>query len=242
MILLAALAWWAQLIAQSGEQRDNIDWTTLPIVARLLGKGGAELMCQEASNPERGENVLAGFEGAYLNQIALSTEGSRQCGVASAAMVLATVGHLPPTYEAIAGKANELWTSYANPTYVSRVVQMLNDHGVTVEAACLADDEAWARLMAAIDCGTPSILVSTRLTRSGSGHFFVAAGYRQEDGERHVLAYDPYGYWQGPEEGYLANTPTPDSRLGEAVLYNFDDIWGYGSENCAGGYLLTIKP
>ena len=33
-----------------------------------------------------------------------------------------------------------------------------------------------------------------------------------------------------------------DSRLGEAVVYNFDEVWGYGSKNCAGGYLLTIRP
>lgn len=214
----------------------------LPSVARLIGSSGGNLACQDAGGAPRGENVVAGFDGSYVNQIALSTEGNRQCGVASAAMVLATVGELPPSYEAIAEKANELWQSYSNPTYVSRVAEMLKDSGLAMESACLADDEAWTRLMATIDCGRPGILVSTRLTRSGSGHFFVAGGYRQENGERELLVYDPYGYWQGPDEGYLVNADTPDSRLGEAVFYNFDEIWGYGSANCAGGYLLTIRP
>jgi len=214
----------------------------LPPVARLIGSSGEQLACQDSSSLPRTENRVTSFDGAYVNQIALSSEGNRQCGVASAAMFLATIGQLPPSYEAIAKKANELWQNYSNPTYVSRVAQMLSDSGLKVDAACLAGDDAWDRLRAAIDCGTPGILVSTRLTRSGSGHFLVAGGYRQEYGRREILAYDPYGYWQGPEDGYLVNADTPDSRLGEAVVYNFDEVWGYGSKNCAGGYLLTIRP
>jgi hypothetical protein len=242
LLLLAIIAWWAQAGAGAGKPPTSTTWTAVPPVARLLGHAGEELACQSAGGPSYQENVLPGFDVSYLNQIALSSEGSQQCGVASAAMILATYGELPPAYEAIAGKANELWETYANPTYVSRVVEMLGDHGMTVESACLAVEEAWQRLTASIDCGAPSILVSTRLTRSGSGHFFVAAGYRQEDNRRQIVAYDPYGYWQGPEQGYLVNSATPDSRLGEAVSYNFDEIWGYGSSNCSGGYLLTIRP
>ncbi len=241
VLSLMALVWWAQAGAVTREHVHNVT-SNAPPVARLLGRSGGGASCQDAGSLPRSENVVAGFDGAYVNQIALSTEGSRQCGVASAAMVLATVGGLSPGYEAVAEKANELWQSYSNPTYVSRVAQMLSDNGVKVESACLAHDDAWAQLRGAIDCGAPGIVVSTRLTRSGSGHFLVAGGYRQEDGKRQILAYDPYGYWQGPEDGYLVNDDTPDSRLGEAVFYNFDEIWGYGSANCAGGYLLTIRP
>lgn len=242
VFLLVALAWWAQAKAQAGERPESKVWSDLPPVARLLGKSGGEFACRNTGGTPPSENALPGFDGAYVNQIALSPQGHEQCGVASAAIVLATFGHLPPSSEALASEANKLWRSYANPTYISRVVDMLQDHGVAVEAACLSTQEAWDRLTTAVDCGIPSILVSTRLTRSGSGHFFVAAGYRQKNGERQVLAYDPYGYWQGPQDGYLVNADTPDSRLGEGVFYNFDDIWGYGSENCAGGYLLTFDP
>jgi hypothetical protein len=157
-------------------------------------------------------------------------------------MVLAMRGAVPPTFEAMAGTANHLWQSYANPTYVTRVVDMLADHGVAVRSACLSAEEAWERLTAAVDCGAPSIVVSTRLTSSGSGHFLVAAGYSRQEGRRQVIAYDPYGHWAGPDVGYHVNNRQPDSRGGEQVAYDFDAIWGYGSERCAEGYLLTIQP
>jgi hypothetical protein len=198
--------------------------------------------CLANRGPARPYNIIPGLDAAYLNQIALSAEGNRQCGVASAAMVLAMRGTVPPTFEAMAGTANHLWQSYANPTYVTRVVDMLADNGVAVRSACLSAEEAWQRLTAAVDCGAPSIVVSTRLTSSGSGHFLVAAGYSQQEGRRELIAYDPYGHWAGPDVGYHVNDGQPDSRRGEQVSYDFDAIWGYGSERCVGGYLLTIQP
>lgn len=207
---------------------------------RLLHSSGGS--CPAGPRPARAQNTIPGLEAVYLNQLALSAEGDRQCGVASAAMVLAMRGAVPATFEAMADTANQLWQSYANPTHIAQVVDMLGDHGVAVRSACLSADRAWERLTAAVDCGAPSIVVSTRLTSSGSGHFLVAAGYSQQDGQRQVISFDPYGFWAGPGLGYQVNDGQPDSRAGEHVSYDFDAIWGYGSERCAGGYLLTIQP
>jgi hypothetical protein len=241
ILVLAALLFSTQALAWTAPASSQSAGRPLQAVLRFL-QPVDDNICSPARGPVQEENVVAGFEAAYLNQIALSPEGTRQCGVASAAMILAMRGAVPATYEAMSDKANQMWQGYADPTYVNRVVQMLGDHGVRVNSACLAGDEAWERLTAAVDCGAPSIVVSTRLTSSGSGHFLVAAGYSQENGRRQIIAYDPYGHWGGPEEGYHVNGTHPDSRGGERVAYDFDALWGYGSERCAGGYLLTIQP
>jgi hypothetical protein len=241
ILVLAALLFSAQALARTEPVTGSLAGGPLPAVLKLFQPVDGNV-CTLAGGPVQEQNLVAGFEAAYLNQIALSPEGTRQCGVASAAMILAMRGAVPATYEAMADKANQMWQGYANPTYVNRVVQMLDDHGIRVSSACLAADEAWERLTAAVDCGAPSIVVSTRLTSSGSGHFLVAAGYSQENGQRQMIAYDPYGHWGGPDEGYHVNDTQPDSRGGEQVSYDFEALWGYGSERCAGGYLLTIQP
>lgn len=241
ILVLAALLFSAQALARTEPVSGRLAGGPLPAVLKRL-QPVDDNVCTLAGGPVQEQNLVAGFEAAYLNQIALSPEGTRQCGVASAAMILAMRGAVPATYEAMADKANQMWQGYANPTYVNRVVQMLDDHGIRVSSACLAADEAWERLTAAVDCGAPSIVVSTRLTTSGSGHFLVAAGYSQKNGQRQMIAYDPYGHWGGPDEGYHVNDTQPDSRGGEQVSYDFDALWGYGSERCAGGYLLTIQP
>ncbi|MDT8304824.1 MAG: C39 family peptidase [Anaerolineae bacterium] len=241
LFLLAALFLSTQVVGGSEHKLRDRSLRSIPAVSKLLGRVD-ESTCSERRGLSRSENVVAGFGAAYLNQLALSADGERQCGVASAAMVLAMRGSLPVTQDAMATKARQLWQDYPNPTYVSRVVQMLDDNGVAVRTSCVPADEAWERLIAAIDCGAPSIMLSTRLTRSGSGHFIVAIGYRQAEEQREIIAYDPYGYWQGPEEGYLANPAVTDAHAGHEVRYNFDAIWGYGSERCPDGYLLTVRP
>jgi hypothetical protein len=90
-----------------------------------------------------------------------------------------------------------------------------------------------------VDAGYPSILLSSRLTQSG--HFIVAAGYRSEVAERRALVYDAYGGWDRAEDSYRLNSGAPKSHRGEGVYYDFDAAWGYGSEQCPAGYLLTVN-
>lgn len=198
LFLLAAffLSTQVQVVVGTNRKSAQRSIQSLPAVSKLLGQRGSGA-CSMRRGPAKSENAVAGFDGAYLNQLALSPEGERQCGAASAAMILAMRGSLPVTQDAMANKAREMWQNDPDPTYVSRIVQMLDENGVAVHAACLSADEAWIRLTASVDCGARSIMLSNRLTPSGSGHFLVAVGYRQERDQREVIAYDPYGYWQG---------------------------------------------
>lgn len=178
--------------------------------------------------------------GAYLNQLSLEPAGNRKCGVASVAMLQALSGRVTRDQDAMAQRANTLWEAYEQPTRVGSIERMLDDQGLDAQVACLGPDEAWTRLTRQIDAGYPSLMLTTQLTESGSGHYVVLLGYREQAGRRQVLVYDSYGRWAGPERGYERNGSTAGSRLGEGVYYDFYEAWGYYSENCPAGYLFTV--
>ena len=177
--------------------------------------------------------------GAYLNQLSLQPEGHLKCGVASVVMLLALTGRVARDTDTLAAGAAYLWEMYGAPTGVRTITKIVDDQGLAGRLACMGPSEAWARLTKQVDAGYPGLILTTRLTKSGSGHYVVFLGYREQEGRRQVLVYDPYGRWRGPGRGYRRNDSTVGSR-GEAVYYDFEAAWGYHSERCPQGYLLTV--
>lgn len=187
---------------------------------------------QSENNPTVSENWVPSDKRAYLNQRSLSPSGDYKCGAASVAMVLAMNGVIGRDYNAMATKANQIYVPQ-NPLWSLK--QNLSDHGLNSLALYLSVDAGWEALKGEIDAGFPAIILSDRFTE---GHYFVAVGYRQNGGVRELIAYDPYGQWQGSWWQYDVNSTSSSSEKGKWVYYNFDAVWGYDGSN---GWILEAS-
>jgi len=189
------------------------------------------------------ENWIDADMRAYLNQRSLP-DGDIKCAAASAAMFLAMSGEISGDYNTLASTANTFHTLIPDgvPT-ADNVASVLNRYygmDVTVKSYRfeLWKDTFWNDVRAAIDAGAPVILLSKRFT--GDGHHVVIVGYRDKDGEREFIVYDPYGRWQGTQGLYDRNSYTAgndhgdenDSFKGRWVWYSLDSLWaGWGSRS-----------
>lgn len=219
---------------------------------RAEGPGGDREVSFTASssNPGVTERWIPESQRAYLNQLALSDNGWRQCSVASMAMVLAMNGIIGRDFASMQAKANEMFRNREdtghgvlgwayNPdgsryevAYLGYMVQELVDQGMEAGTPSgvngetdLSPDEGWAVLKQEIDARRPIIVRTKNGVVTGAGHFFVAVGYQESAAGRTVIVYDPYGEWQGVPSSYAQNSSDPASDKGRWVFYNFDTVF-----------------
>jgi len=183
------------------------------------------------------ENWIPEERRAYLNQRSLSPSPNNMCGTASSAMSLAMENVIGRDYNSMANKAKAIYR-YNNP--LPWVTQQLRNNRVTSNYHCEGPDRAWDIIKLHINSGNPVIILNNRFI---FGHYFVGVGYREQDSNRQLIVYDPYGRWRGSRNNYDVNSNSPDSQVGKWVLYDFNAVWGYNSSDCPGvtnGYLVTV--
>lgn len=179
---------------------------------------------------------------AYLNQRSLSPGGDLKCGGSSAAMMLTLNNLVPASYNNLASTANTF--RYPSSMYYDLRPGLENRGLSTSGYYCRTANNAWNTIKAEIDAGRPTIILSTRVT---DGHYFVIIGYREKDGNREVIVYDPFGKWTGVRQRYDMNSTSASSHKGYWQTYDFDDSWGYDTGQYAmcstgSGYLLSAQP
>ena len=184
------------------------------------------------------ENWLDANLRAYLNQRSLP-DGDQKCAAASAAMFLAMNGQIPGDSTSLADTANAFYDLIPNGTPTAdNVAAALNDYywaGVQAKSYRWSWDEdaLWNDVRSAIDTGNPVILLSRKFT--DLGHHVVIVGYREKDGQREFIVYDPYGRWQGTPGQYDRNSETADNDSGDTgdsykgrwVWYSLDSLWDW---------------
>jgi hypothetical protein len=167
---------------------------------------------------------------AYLNQLSLSPHGNWKCNVSSIAMVLAMEGYIALDYQSMASKANELYPLVAPNNAATIDTEWKGLHSVASDAYQLSHatgDAAWPQLKALIDAGHPGIIDSLPGRATTAGPFVVGVGYREENGQRFMITYDPFGQWLGTVDNYNKNSPGDSSSyVGMWVSYDFDRLTG----------------
>jgi hypothetical protein len=164
----------------------------------------------------------------YLNQRSLAPNGDSKCSVASMAMVLAMNGVVGSGYTTMRDKANEMFPNVRQNNQTNRglMAQELNNQGVSAQLLNLPTADAWQRIKTEIDKGRPVIVFTEHGVVTASGHIIVAIGYRETNGERQIITYDPYGKWKGTccQNNYDRNTVDSESHKGQWVFYDFNTI------------------
>ena len=84
----------------------------------------------------------------------------------------------------------------------------------------------WLDIRSSILLNHPLLLLTRQFT--DAGHYIVIVGYREKDGKREVIAYDPYGRWTGEQNSYQLNSAEEGSAVGRWVWYDLEDIWAPG--------------
>jgi len=164
---------------------------------------------------------------SYLNQRSLSPDGDSKCNVSSIAMILAMDGYIDSDYLSMSKTANEL------------AHYLLPNPGIDKECAALRDpvpsaycsdligqSEAWGILKELIDAGHAVIVDSRPAAATSDGHYVTAVGYKESYGKHYIIAYDPYGEWQGSLNSYYQNSTGPASHVGKWVYYEFEKFTG----------------
>ena len=194
---------------------------------------------ESVNNPSVIENWVPDYKRAYLNQRALPN-GDIKCGATSMAMVLAMNGIIASDYTTMAAKANEMYpnTLVGNVAYVYKMTNELGRQGAISSYYYDSADDGWNRIKQEVDAGRPLILRTENGVMTGKGHIFVIVGYREEGADRQIIAYDPYGIWQGHccTNNYNKNDTDASSHKGKQVYYNFSQV--FGSKE----YLITVQP
>jgi hypothetical protein len=169
---------------------------------------------------------------AYLNQRSLplyidiygeSHSGDEQCNVSSIAMILAMDGNINPDYQSMANKAHSL-ASYLLPNPGPRkeceALQSTNPSAYC--SGAISQEAAWPLIKQSIDNGHPVIIDSRPYIMTEKGHYLVAIGYREQYGQKSIIAYDPYGEWQNKMNSYYRNITEPASHVGKWVYYEYE--------------------
>lgn len=182
----------------------------------------------------------------YLNQRTLTDDidsGDNKCSVASMAMLLAANGLIPRCDSCMAAVANEMYPSVLDNSGIATIGKMrdvLRQNGLTSDYISASADAAWGAIKQEVDAARPVIIRTAGHVMTLEGHFFVAVGYRYTITNRLVIAYDPYGHWQGTccQNNYDKNKNTvySASHKGRWVYYDFDAV--FGSSN----YIITARP
>ncbi len=185
--------------------------------------------------PDVSEDWIPADLRAYLNQRSLVSEDrDNKCGAASSAMMLAMNGKINSDYDSMAAVANSLPGDSTATTYVN----LLNSQyglGVIEKTYNFFDnkDDLWGDVVRSISAHHPVMLLSKQFTLGG--HYIVIVGYREQNGVREFIVYDPNGRWTGKQDVYDRNTnrlddpnnpdSSRDSVKGRWVWYKLDDIW-----------------
>lgn len=177
----------------------------------------------------QGENSIANR--VYLNQRALAPAGDSKCSVATMAMLLAMNGLLGSDYADLAARANDMYPRVLNKNgdaEIGRMAAELRRQNMDASARLYSADAAWSTIKDEVNAGRPVIVRTQHGVVTRSGHFFVAVGYRSLDEGHQVIAYDPYGVWNGTccTNNYDRNARDPNSVKGRFVLYDFDKAFG----------------
>lgn len=180
---------------------------------------------------------------AYLNQRSIQPWGDCRCSATSMAMVLAMNGVIAQDYTIMHDKVIEMYervavgSSGCRPADWSKMADELNRQGIIagknllVTKGWYSTDSAWNKIKQETDMGRPVIVRTQGVT--SNGHIIVSVGYRETGSSRQIIAYDPYGHWQGALNIWNANSREPSSRKGQWVYYDFDKIFG--------GILITAQ-
>ena len=178
----------------------------------------------------------------YLNQRSLTPEGDSKCSVASMAMIFAMNGVISADYNSLRDKANEMYPRVlVNGTaYVNKMTEELTRQGVSASFSPgpIDQGQGWQTIRQEIDAGRPVIVRTTHGVVTSQGHFIVAVGYREVNETRQIIAYDPFGKWNGTccIDNYDTNSTDPESRKGRWVYYDFNRVFG------ATNWLITARP
>lgn len=197
---------------------------------------------ESVGDPTLSENWIA--TRFYLNQRSLDNafdDGDNKCSAASMAMVLAMNGLVASDYTSMANKANEMYPRVLinGTAYVYKMVAELNRQGAVAVyndnlQRAITAQEGWQIIKREVDAGKPVIVRTAQGVMTTAGHILVAVGYQEQGTSRRIIAYDPFGQWKGTAAGaYYVNGQEPESRVGQWVYYNFDQIFGQ--------YLITVQ-
>lgn len=185
----------------------------------------------------------------YLNQRALDStthgyNGDALCSVASMAMVLAMENYIADDFQTLYNKAIEMYPHVLGLTSTGELAadySLMDDEFIRQDAPGYSFAEAnhasaWELLVSYINTNHPVILRTEHDRMSPYGHFIVIVGYQVDQGERTVIAYDPFGKWRGytctqlgagcHNNYYLNMDNDPVSYVGQWVYYDFDLIYG----------------
>jgi hypothetical protein len=185
----------------------------------------------------------------YLNQRSLDTnqvEADKKCSGASAAMALAMIGRIADDYNTMKDQANAIYTAVKNDPRASNLANYLRVHysNISVEYSSYYEEDGWSEIVAEINAKHPLILATPKMTNNG--HYIVIIGYRIDGSKREIIAYDPFGRWQGIRgaQNYDKNFPAPESFKGQWVYYDYKSVWGQVSVwpwEWSKGYLITLR-
>lgn len=170
----------------------------------------------------------------YLNQRAIKPGGECRCNVSSVVMILAMNGVIAP--DQMDEKALELYESVTDPNDLNptcragnstRMTQVINQEGQRANRPVLAQsvtmpgsrESFWTLLKAEIDQDHP-VMIGTFVT--SAGHIMVIVGYRESGAERELIAYDPYGRWEGTLNQWNENSEDLSSSKGRWVRYDLN--------------------
>ena len=168
----------------------------------------------------------------YLNQRALGANGGNMCSMASIAMVRASAGLIGGDFNSMRADAELADKTLEGPP-VSKVAAYLGEHGmVAKDWPAPSRERQWSLITQEINAGRPVIFNSLPAYIGGTmntpGHYLVVVGYRESanPGERQIIAYDPYGRWNGTLDAFyrnaLTSSPEAGGARGKSVYYRLN--------------------
>lgn len=208
--------------------------------SRLDYAGGAVTInfIQSLNNPAVIENWISSRY--YLNQrslddVARNMEGDKMCGAASMAMVLAMEGVLPFDNTNMSSEAKDIYWELGKSVGIFEIVPKLRSYGLNAKIFSYINvDTAWNYVKEYIDAGHSLIMHTDHRSLTLGGHYLVVVGYKESNGVRYIISYDPYGNWRGKtcleidpsgdtcSSNYYPNSTYPNSTVGRWVFYDID--------------------
>lgn len=169
---------------------------------------------------------------AYLNQLALGSNGWSMCSMASIAMVRAQAGLIGSDFASLRDEANQVWNTGLRGPGPSQVRDYLNKNGMIASVVWDQNkNNHWNKIKQEIDANRAVILNSNSDggALTSAGHYIVVVGYREatDPQQREIIVYDPFGQWTGVIDKYARNSALPDppgGTIGRWVFYRFNSL------------------
>jgi hypothetical protein len=167
------------------------------------------------------------------------------------AMALAANGYVVRNFSAMSDKANAMYPRVLAPLSCGKNI-CVGSHNEEILAAYIWKDRAelqnqgarnakelsgsltqkWNWIKEQIKVGLP-VVASVGTTRAG--HLLLIVGWREVNGVRKIIVYDPYGRWLGGTDyKYDRNTTSSGSAKGRWVEYDLNKV--------GLGWLITTGP